>query len=391
MEHLKFHDLLEASQTNRFLSMLTLDVFRRKFTSKTMSIVSSIASHDPPVYETESRIFLQSNGISMATIKSFGSQIKRLHIDFGSMCSKERGEILQLINKHCSQSLQSINFDQCDENTFNHLLTPFSQVEQLIVSDSIQTIDGGLKLNDIFPKLCHLDLAGVEVLAPNTLNVKFTYLVKLDVTISLLNNIYPHIEKLIRLNPQIRDLSLIYCNSFDYIRLASDHLKHLESLQLNLEILDKHHRDPKIHFATVKHLKMTWGLYDFSHVLSFNHLESLDLNCLNGIEFVAQFTNLTQLNLIQNKIRNQDIMKVSEKLINLNQLTISTESVIQKHSIFHLIEGSHNLKKLQLKSHFGHIYQALKQRFDGEWTMAQRNTLVSMQKIDQEMIQYVND
>lgn len=384
LEQLKFHDLLKVSQTNRFLSMLTVDVFHRELASKTISIVTSrLNPNGHPVYESVSRILLQAEDISIATLTRFGSQIKRLSVDFGSMSSNKRSDILRLINEHCSQSLQFISFDQCDKNTFNHLVVPFEKVETLIVSDFVQTIDGNLKLNEIFPNISHLNLAGVEILAPNTLDVKFEHLTELNVTISLLNNIYPHIKKLIRKNPQIRSLSLIYCNSFEYIQLASNQLKHLKTLQLNLEILEQPYRESKIHFPSVKNLKMVWGLYDFSNVMSFSHLETLDLHCLDGVEFAAQFKNLTELNLIQNEIRGEDILKLSENLTNLKQLTVSTESKIEEHVIFHLIEQCHNLNKLQLKSDFGHIFRALKWRFGIEWTMAQRGKLISMQKIDQ--------
>lgn len=394
LEHLTFLDLLDVAQTSKYFAFLSSYVFRQKLAHKTIEIGSfnkgitelleldigseleSAEVGTKAKAETKTTIVLENYDLVLSTFQTFGADIKNLKIDFRAMAPEIRHQIYQLITRYCSDTLKSLYLNQCDENTLSNFVVPMTGLEVLTMTSVLGSSKNSFQLNEIFPNLVQLNLQDVNILDSNVLDVNMPRLTQFSVTVSIIHvEIYEIIETFIKRNAQIRDLSLNYINSFNYLKLASGHLKDLERLQLNLAILTEDYTGPKIHFGNVKHLKMNWGSFDFSDVLSFNELESLDLTGDGSecSEFAGQFgSHLTELHLGQRDIEQQDSLSLVEKLPKLEELFISSASDFEEEDIFQVIEASHNLQKFTLKFHYGDFYDALRKRFGKEWDVQER-------------------
>lgn len=393
LENLTFLDLLDVAQTSQYFAFLGVYVFRQKLAHKTIKIGSfnkgitelleldlgsdsESGEMDAKVKaESKTTIILENYDLVLLTFQTFGVDIKNLKMDLRAMAPEIRHKMYQLITQYCSDTLKSLYLNQCDENTLDNFVVPLKGLEVLTMTSVLGSSTKRLQLNEIFPNLIQLNLQDVNILDANVLDVKLSQLKQFSVTVSIIYvEIYEFIETFIKRNAQIRDLSLNYINSFNYLKLASGHLQHLERLQLNLAMLSEDYNGPKIQFGNVKHLKMNWGSFDFSRVLSFNELESLDLigDGSECSEFAGQFVNLTELHLGQRDIEEQDPLILTEKLPKLKELLISSASDFEEENIFHVIEASHNLEKFTLKFHYGDFYDALQKRFGNEWDVNER-------------------
>lgn len=383
LEELNFHDLLDIAQTNQYLSILAADVFRRKLSSKTIEIVEPFAKGSlDQVRESSTQITLENFELVQLTFRIFGSEIRKFEFGFRKIAFELRRKIHKLINTHCAESLDSVFLNKCDADSLGNFMMPLKNVHHLTVKGELKSVKRALKMNEIFPNLQQLDLHDVNILDAEVLDVTFPQLTHLKVTISFLYDIYSYVEKIIKRNPQIQDLSLIYCNSFDYIRMASENLKNLGSLELNLELLSEEYDGPKIHFESVRQLKMNWGRFDFTDVLSFSELQSIHLSCYGGegIEFAAQFPELTEFHLNQQELEGEDVLKLSDKLPNLKSLSISSPSEIDDEIIFKLIENSQKMEQLQLTTSSEQVYKALNGKFANKWTVTFDGDDIHMEK-----------
>lgn len=364
LEKMDFHDLLEMAQTSHYFKILARDVFRRKLSSKTVSIVAEFTKGPrQPIRESSSLIAFENYENTELLFRNFGTEIKRIELKFRYVEPKQRSQIHQLIEKYCSRSLLSLTLNIVDKNTLEHFTVPFERVENVTIACELTPAKNDLRLNQIFPKLRRLNLNNINLHDSDVLNITFPHLQHVWLTISILSDIYSPIVDLFTRNPQIRDLTLIYCNSFDYIKLASEHLPNLESLQLNLEILGDDYTGPKIYFNNVKTVKMIWGEFDFTDAIGFDQLESLDLRCNNCVRFVTQFTNLTKLQLVQEEIEENDFLRLCGELPNLNELTITSLSNIDEQTILQLVNGCKNLRKLNVRLNYDDFFDAQNKRF----------------------------
>lgn len=370
LENLEYRDLLAMSRTNHYFGILARDVFRRKLSSKTIEIVAPFTKGiQHPIYETSSSIMLENLQLVRLSLRIFGAEIKKIQLRFYSLDPEQRREIHHLINKYCSDSLTSLILNKCDEDTLAYFAIPLEKVESITIDGELKSVSEGLKFNEIFPALRRLSMNDVNI-DSEVLNIEFQHLTHFTLTISFLNDIYKQIEVFIKRNSQIKDLTLIYCNSFDYIKLASEHLPNLERLQMNLGILGSEYTGSKIHFDSVKSLEMNWGEYDFTDILEFSQLESLELTCAGeeGTKFATQFNNLRKLELIQRELEKDDVLKLSN-LSNLKELTISSLSEIQEDTIWQLINRMEKLEKFKLKLSYGDHFDALNYQFGDNWTV----------------------
>lgn len=376
------------AQTNQYFEILSRGVFRRMMSSKTIEIMVPFTKGlGHPIPESDSHITLENYEYIEKTLQIFGHEIKKIDLKFQSSAPDQQNVIHQLIEKCCSKTLISL----ASTNSLTYFTVPFEKVKNVTFVGALKSTGNGLKLNQIFPKLCRLDVHSIDLHDCEVLDIEFPQLTRFTLTIPLLNDIYSNIEKFIKKNSQIRYLTFIHCNSFNYIKLINEHLPNLETLQLNLDILSEEYTGPKIHFDRVKNLKMNWGQYDFSGVVEFDQLlESLELTCdgVEGINFATKFENLTRLQLVVREIDDDDILKLSQKLKNLTELTISSLSEIDENTIFQLVEQSKRLENFKLSLSYVDHFKALINRFSNDWTVATDGNDIFMNKITKNSFRY---
>lgn len=136
-----------------------------------------------------------------------------------------------------------------------------------------------------------------------------------------------------------------------------------------------------MHFGRVKTLKMDWGQQDFSQLMTFDQLESLELKCAGreGVDFAIQFPNLTQLHLIPDNVEKNDIVKIATKLTNLKDFYIFVND-IDIPTIVELMQRNKHLEKLTLSLNHRFNFQSLVDYFGLDWSTTVEQNKISMIK-----------
>lgn len=376
LDNLEYRDLLEVVQTSHNFRILARDVFRRKMPSslEIYAPFSEINSQSFNKYSTLLEVYTYE--MTELTIRLFGDQIKNIDLTTARASQEERRQIHQLIDKYCSDSLISLIFVNSVEESLTFFNAPLKKVESLKVHGEMKLAKNGLRLNEIFPGLRQFVLYGSDnkIHDLELLNVTFPLLTRVSLRISNAQQSYPYIEKFIKRNSQIQDLTLDYINSFDYLRLVSEYLPYLEHLKLSMGFIDTsgdQFTGEKINFGHVKTVSMQWGQNDLSRVMEFDQLELLHLQCFGkeGVRFATQFPSLKQLLLISDPMAldNDDILSLGEKLPHLKELCILNELSLEKETVVQLIEGIEVLETLRLKLTDEFDFQGLIDHFSTHW------------------------
>lgn len=377
---LEYEDLLNMAQTNLYFEELARDIFRRKKSPKTIEIAPFVSYI--PFREMRFSIPLQNYELVQKSLKSFGHEIRKIDLRSNLITPIQRHQIHRLMEQYCSQSLTSLFLNVCDERTFDYFQFPLEKVENLTIGGELKSAKNGLKLNQIFPGLRQLSIFGIitNIQDSDLLNITFPHLISFMVSLSFSSSFYLHIADFIKLNSQIQDLTIEFCDSFDYIKLASEHLPNLDRLDFSLQILQEIYTGPKIYFDSVKTVKMIWGEFDFTDAIGFNQLESLEIKCVNCVNFVTQFSNLTHLHLDQDGLGNNDILHIRKNLTNLKELIIWSLSNFDERTIIKLVNGNEKLEKLKMILRNTDYFEALNNQFSRDWTVTKSGHEIFMNK-----------
>lgn len=317
LETMNFSELVNMSQANNHFAILADNVFKRRFAEKTIKLVGPFSKDSSNgLTETSDEITFQNYNLALAVLLKFGRRIKHLDINYKHISTDQRQEINELINRQSFQSLVSLALRKLDDTVLQKFQYPFANVQNVTITGELRTSNNASKLRELFPAVRRLNLTDLNVHDVNILDVELPQLKHLTVEIPILSDMSEAIEKLEKRNPQITELTMYYCTSFDYLQMASQNLPNLESLKVNLEILGDEYSGGKIHFPNVKKLATNWGEFDFTKVIKFDELNELDLTCeaCEGAKFAAQSKNLNHLHLSQHSLK--------ETEVNLSELSI---------------------------------------------------------------------
>lgn len=380
---MNFHELLKMAQTNKHFSVLADNIFKRKFTGKSIKIVGPfLKDTNTGLHESDDEIIFENYSLAVTALRKFGHRIKHLNINYQHISNDQRHEISTLIAEQSSNSLISITLQKLNENVLQNFRKPFKSVENLTVTGELKMSGDSLKLNELFPAIRRFNLKDVNVFDVDVLDVEFPKLEHLTVEIPILSDMTEAIEKLEKRNPHIKELNMYYCTSFDYLKMASENLPNLESLQVNLEILGDEYNGTKIHFPNVKKLATNWGEYDFTKIFLFEELSELDISCeaCEGAKFAAQSKHLNHLHIAQHSLKDTEILELNEKLPNLSELSIDNMTNVRDRTIFELVDGNKKLKKFHLGLSDDALCDTLTQHFDHEWDVKCSSSEISLEK-----------
>lgn len=141
LENLDLIQLVKKSQYSKVLSSMAADVFKRKFASK---IITFNSGSEKSIHEA---VLICDYKTLTLTLQQFGHLIEKIEISYDDIEVDQHKGISELLLKHCSDSLLSMEIIQWETNALWNFENPFKNVNNL-------TIHGDPKLKS--PKLFHI-------------------------------------------------------------------------------------------------------------------------------------------------------------------------------------------------------------------------------------------
>lgn len=390
---------LQEARTDKTLAAFVCDEFKRDVGSKTIVFYSPISSHLG--YVSNSSIIINDFKLFSLMLKVVGHLIEDLEIKYSKTNLDQRMLIHYLIKKHCSKSLTTFRMTQVDQDVLLSFDSSLENVQNLILTGDLSTkpffIRGfvysreTMSLNEIFPGIHHLTIESMFVSDPSIFQHKFPQLIDLKIIFfptpmfDLWKNYYyktkPAMKNLFDYNPQIRSLTLSNCNSLDYLKIASDRLKRLDYLQINLLPLKEKYTGKPFYFRKVRNLDVKMdSVVELFNVVSFSRLEEMNLIC-NANDcgrFPFYSITLKKLSVSGYTFENQNTL-TPRQLPYLEVLTITNEKNTDlgyDDLILSYIERSSYLMNVKFMNHSETFYDTLKQYDIEGWSVEKNGSTV---------------
>lgn len=374
---------------------MAADVFKRKFASK---IITFNSASEKSIHEA---VLICDYKTLTLTLQQFGHLIEKIEISYDDIEVDQHKEISELLLKHCSDSLASMEIIQWETNALWNFEDPFKNVNILTIHGDPKLKSPKffhifskkpMKLNEIFPSIRQLNLLnmfvsnpldfGVEIPRLNHVNIVFFPAPFNEPLVDYFSKTKPAIKKLFENNQQIRNLSLINCNSLDFLKMASDLLPNLVELHVNLVSLREHIDEIPFDFPNVKKLQVKMSKrIDLFNTVAFGRLEELDLNC-SGFKcktIPVEHSRLKKLQVSGFMLEYGKLLEFNEKTPNLEELFIASDSKIDANAIVEYLRNNINLRKLRFVSSDQVLYDVLSKWIHG-WILSIDDNVVTLEK-----------
>lgn len=408
LERLDYDDLVNATKINEKLSSVAADVFRYKYSRKSIVIhdrfslsnnsdelfdvtgmeIDSETIEDENLYLemptfnvkfSENAIELDYGGEILNLFKYFGDEIKKLVSQIEWADSNSCAEIIgRLISKYSSESLVDLTVEVSEENVLEFVTKPLINVQNLELT--LRDRNTNLKsyqLNELFPALRSLT---IFQLFDFDESVFFDYhipnLEHLDIRGSY--NEYKTYSGLISNNPQIRTLSLTNARA-EYVEKVSANLPQLETLTLKKFIL----QNERIRFENVTTLTMSYG-YGVSSIqanLEFPRLQTLSIEFDLGQHFAKHYSflkelrHLKHLDLTFEDINDSQFKELTQNLTSLVQLDLHHHwngrryTELSAKSITEFLETHDKVQQLNVINFVDKFKLNIQKELERDWDM----------------------
>lgn len=342
--------MVNIAQTNKHFHNLAMDIYRRKYQEKMITLEGRAALYNE-VYCHEKSISFSNPSIATKFLHMFGHLITKVMIFDVEINAEIIKNIARNINKYCWNSLVHFESYNVQMEIWGEFTEPFSKLENITFKNILKTPEN-INLTEIFPSLRRLSLENVHSFNERTFDVNFPHLEQLMV--GFLDRDFPNnpfakgkFELLCQKNPQIRDLRLNFASK-EAIKAAADNFKNLEMLELTWPKWNNQH---EVHFERVKKFILNYAKY-LPPLTIFPQIQEIEILChptLDNkcIDFVGTNEGLKRLH-IKNQAFDAHISKFTEILPNLVDLSLVCGFGVRSENIVNLITQHNDMKSLRL-------------------------------------------
>ncbi|XP_055306339.1 uncharacterized protein LOC129570670 [Sitodiplosis mosellana] len=229
-KRMRFTDLLSVAESNKQLKPGADLAFKSRYGRRSIEI--DLESKSIYFYNMKGRRTTKIRwSLRFKLLRCFGHLMSKLKIayvrsrDPSPEDSKRAAHIDRYINKYCAKSMMEIKFEHCEARTLQDLKKPFAAVESV----RFVGCELGSKWSELskwFPKVRYLDFSCENELSNRKKAAHFPDLQELNLYIP--RDRKKHFASLLRLNPNLRTLSISGYFDAKYLQNASEHLQHLK-------------------------------------------------------------------------------------------------------------------------------------------------------------------
>lgn len=294
-------------------------------------------------FEYQDAVEISDFSNALNTLKYFGKFISKLHLMLNDADSYQGKEISRYVEKYCSESVSELHLFSESGTPLKYWTKPFPNVQRLhfhhmTVNDLTKKnrifLRNAPPMNKTFPGL--RSFAVRSFVDTDYLDCHFPKLEQLDVTAGVHGVEKSAIFKLLEANPQIRSVSLSSEDCEVMLKKLNVALSGLEDLSIfcpsdifqgssiltfenvkNFEILNYFNPPTNIRLPRLQQLKIK--RIDHSYTVQW-------------IKFLHINHNVRKISLKNAQINNNDIIRLTENLQNLEEISVSQE--IKKKRFF---------------------------------------------------------
>lgn len=368
LEQLDLISLVNMAEVDENLHALAEDVYRRKYSTNSLHFYAEIFWGNN-VKISGDFIFTKDLSIFAKIVKQFGHLITDLKFDYTNNAS----EAVSLANRHCN-NLQSFYISSHSENVLTEVAKSFNSVKTVIFAGEIGKLSSKtMQLNEMFPKLQSLSIKHSNF-DWDSLILEYPHLEHLKIwTSSTMNE--TAFERLLKLNPQIRSLSvnMIPHNVFSFI---NKQLPKLENLELSITSFLQ--SSEPINFKSVRNLTVTFSPQCFPENVTFEQLSELRVfwmptPMIQWLAFIRRHSTLRKLYFVS---MTNGILNAIENVPNIEQVSFFMQGDTSVASIIQFLERNENINTLsiQYRIHSNDTKRQLadfRNQIQGEWDVTE--------------------
>lgn len=392
LENLNLTDLLSIAQTNKHLSSLAVDVYRRKFSSKTVMI------HDPNFNKTDDNlngnvIYIENIETISKMLKYFGAYMTHINAAYGHNVARIKSIVPLLdrinswINLYCSENLIHFQIDSFyDDLTLRKMNKPFKRVENITIRGRLQELSGSsLHFDELFPALRRLYLPFLNVHNKNSLYRHFPHLEHIEISTYAYTDpsrlTETSVEFILRKNPQIRSIKLS-SSSLDFLKILNDLCPNLEWLELDFFEMDSEDKDSsEIVFKNVKTFKVYSTLYNVPKNVRFRNLIQFHTDTLSlsewGQRLLEKNKQLKKLYLDRGCVGTEVLDTLTPALSQLVEISLTFCARVDDESIIRFINNNQQMEKFhfsEFQGRTGNLSEILRRECENaeKWIITDR-------------------
>lgn len=401
LEKLDLHELANIAETNRIFSRLAADVFRRKFSKKTIKIVSSSSIGSMMhIFNKNDNVEIQDYETVPKVLRYFGHLITSLKVEYYFVFDSEIENINRIINLYCSDTLMDFDVHSGHEDFFDEMTKPFKAVKSVSVRGRYNSLGSKtLKLNELYPEMINLTLKNIKVFDSSWINLNFPHLKYLCVDVS--QNTDPRmaanylseadVDRFIKNNQQIESVRLGSITQ-NLLKMVAKDLPNL--INLELECYDEWNSNFEhrvIRFDNVKRFTMEGGSHSVPENIAFTQLEEFQTDgfpkeCTRWIDLIENNKSLRKVHVYERYIKNSEFQRLAQAHSNLIEISLMCGKDVQDETIAMFIKKSKQLTKMHLGKYvvpnsgfsvdqrsLNSTSKVLHEKFGDEWIIYEHN------------------
>lgn len=368
-KYLELRDLLNVSETNEQLHKAAGLAFSRKHGKECVILEMHVYFLLKAIRKKYMKKCLAIDDVhtGLRLMRNFGHLISQMNVNSSGCTKRCCTKLLHYINEYCAKSLVKLHLSEYSKySIFDKFHKPFEKVEKISLDCCVIQIDQ-IMFNKMFPQMRHLNLRMNLIAVAEDFGVHFPKLEQFDYSQNSIAAIYAentHLKLFIRLNPQLRIVTLNECWDVTVIQLISEYLNRLEELRIStnspVTMSGIDFDLSQLRFKSVKKFRIQLGIYDsFSRYTPlFDQLENFtaDSISLNDIQnFVERNRTITNLSIqkccAEECFPGTDycnkLLQITEKLHSLRYLDISEFNRISLSEAIQFMNKLKHLKQLK--------------------------------------------
>lgn len=381
LEHVNTVDLLSLAQMDAQLFGVSKIALKRKITKN--EVVIRVPSDQTKLKTLADYAKDYNNNIELRhwptihwLLKHYGHIITSLRIQIGYELPEDEAKTMyEMINSHCSNTLIQLHITNNNDKVFTSFKKPFENVQMVSLAGSF--VDNA-NFTKIFPLLHRLSIGAITGDKLNLQEQRMPHLEAIILTENSNDRNTNLMKELIKRNPQIKSLILHEVRPA-FLQFIASELPHLEKLHITLYEEDRR-KNYSLNFQYLKSFSMTCAHFPLNIILDeLNELKirTHNVESMMAVEKVIEYKkNLKKFELMV-ELNDKEILTLANANLNVIEMRLTCETDVNAQSIIQLIEGSKELKRLDLV--FGSrkinsfTFAILKERLFDQWQITKNN------------------
>lgn len=400
-DELNFEDLLNMNEVNKEYAKIAAYAFKRKFASRTVSILSTrdlLFGWEEPAFLRNlkrgsveqtaysigtDRIQLKSIFLSLKTLKYFGNTIEKLDLSLTNADTLHSKMISKYVNDYCIETLVELSFNIRKGEFLRYYRKPFKSVTNVSFNFWSESEFGNntLAINETFPSLRILSLNHPRTdFKGEHFKCFFPHLEHLSLQYGYKYSNRDFIMNLLHLNSHIRSIHFESCPEY-LLRKISAMLPQLENLSIGMGLSVER----EIRFENVTKFKMTAISNSLNVVLP--QLQELHMFFTPGkftewCSFFNMHGNLSRLQMQFWKMTPAEFEGLLSYLPNLEEISLKNNyMLLQIDPIIKFLTNDQKLLTLHLENALDFQKEQFHSMLGHEWAIQNHGDSISFRRI----------